>query len=160
MIGMKLRVAALIAGIAWATPAPAQMPAAVDTAKIANLGGNFQSLSPGNQKIVRALFGAQQPTATGPAPLNLNQIAALNDKTGWGKAFKKMKSDGLIDAKTLAQVVSGYEPTTRPSTASSKGIGDTIALSTGNGRIVTANAGRGSTAGNTNHGHSVDDSIH
>ncbi len=71
--------------------------------------GSFQSLSPGNQNIARSLFLAQQVTPNGPAPLNLNQIAALKGKEGWGRVFDQMKSEGLVDAKNLGQVVSGYE---------------------------------------------------
>ncbi|HEY3144915.1 MAG TPA: hypothetical protein VGJ75_01120, partial [Dongiaceae bacterium] len=48
----------------------------------ASTTGAFDRLSPGNQKIARSLFEAQQPTANGSAPLSLNQIAAL--KTGKG----------------------------------------------------------------------------
>ena len=69
----------------------------------------FGSLSPGNQKIARSLFLAQQPTPTGPAPLSLNQIAAMKGHAGWGEVFKQMKSQRLITAKNLGQVVSAHE---------------------------------------------------
>ena len=69
----------------------------------------FGSLSPGDQKTARSLFLAQQPTPTGPAPLSLNQIAALKGHAGWGEVFKQMKSEGLITAKNLGQVVSAHE---------------------------------------------------
>lgn len=71
--------------------------------------GAFDSLSPGNQKVARALFLAQHPTSDGPMPLNLNQIAALKGKEGWGEVFRQMKSEGLVQDKNLGQVVSGYE---------------------------------------------------
>ena len=71
--------------------------------------GAFERLSPGNQKIARALFLSQHPTTHGPAPLSLNQIAALKAKEGWGQVFKQMKSEGLTRAKNLGQVVSRYE---------------------------------------------------
>ena len=71
--------------------------------------GSFSSLSPGNQKIARSLFLAQKPTANGPAPLSLNQIAALKEKEGWGEVFKQMKAERLVTAKNLGQVVSAHE---------------------------------------------------
>jgi hypothetical protein len=68
----------------------------------------FASLSPGEQKIARALFEAQ--TTTGSAkPLTLDEIAAKRTKTGWGEAFKSMKSQGLVTQKNLGEVVSSYE---------------------------------------------------
>jgi hypothetical protein len=69
----------------------------------------YQQLSPGNKKIVTALYQAQQTKPGGPSPLTLDQLAALNDKDGWGNAFKQLKAQHLIDAKNLGQVVSAYE---------------------------------------------------
>jgi hypothetical protein len=70
--------------------------------------GNFDSLSPGNQKIATALFEAQHPTGTQTA-LTRDQIAGLKGTEGWGRVFKTMKADGLIQARNLGQVVSGHE---------------------------------------------------
>ncbi len=54
-------------------------PAAAQTPPPAP-GGAFEQLSPGNQKIARAIFESQQfsPTSpTAPKPLSLDQIAGL-----------------------------------------------------------------------------------
>src|SRR6266849_5077553 len=72
--------------------------------------GDFQKLSPGNQKIAQALFAAQRPAAAGPR-LTLDQIAELKETAGWGKVFRQMKADGLIQARNLGHVVSSYEHT-------------------------------------------------
>src|SRR5262249_423317 len=72
--------------------------------------GNFSDLSPGNQNIARAPCNAQPPTANGPQPLSLNQIAALKGShEGWGEVFKQMKAEGLVNEKNLGDVVSSYE---------------------------------------------------
>src|SRR6266704_3501135 len=88
------------------TPAanPAMNPAAATTR-------DFQRLSPGNQKIAQALFAAEHPVAGGPTKLTLDQIAQLRETEGWGKVFRQMKADGLIQARNLGHVVSGYEHT-------------------------------------------------
>src|SRR5947208_5307689 len=83
---------------------PAMNPAAATT-------GDFQRLSPGNQKIAQALFAAEHPVAGGPTKLTLDQIAQLRETEGWGKVFRQMKADGLIQARNLGHVVSGYERT-------------------------------------------------
>jgi len=74
--------------------------------------GAFQNLSPGGQKIAQSLFDAQHPP-TGTKAMTLDQIAALKGKEGWGRAFKEMKSDGLVQARNLGQVVSGHAKTTQ-----------------------------------------------
>src|SRR6266436_59944 len=51
---------------------PAMNPAAATT-------GDFQRLSPGNQKIAQALFAAEHPMAGGPTKLTLDQIAQLRE---------------------------------------------------------------------------------
>jgi hypothetical protein len=71
----------------------------------------FASLSPGEQKIARALFEAQSTGGTA-TPLTLDQIAAgkTPGKDGWGRVFKSMKEQGLLgNAKNLGEVVSSYE---------------------------------------------------
>ena len=74
--------------------------------------GAFDKLSPGDQKIARALFEAQSttPSKSGAAtPLTLDQIAAKKQHTGWGEIFKQMKAQGLVTDKNLGQVVSNFE---------------------------------------------------
>src|SRR6266581_3141886 len=63
---------------------PAINPAAATT-------GDFQRLSPGNQKIAQALFAAEHPATGGPTKLTLDQIAQLRETGGWGKVFHEMK---------------------------------------------------------------------
>jgi len=71
--------------------------------------GTFTSLSPGEQKIARALFEAQS-TSGSTKPLTLDEIAAMKQgHKGWGEVFKKMKADGLLTEKNLGQVVSRFE---------------------------------------------------
>jgi hypothetical protein len=74
--------------------------------------GAFEKLSPGDQKIARALFEAQNTTQTssgGATPLTLDQIAAKKSHTGWGEVFKQMKAQGLVTDKNLGEVVSSFE---------------------------------------------------
>lgn len=66
-------------------------------------------LSPGDQKIVQALFEGQSQSKTGVQPLNRDQIAAMKSSQGWGEAFKEMKSKGLLTQKNLGQVISQFE---------------------------------------------------
>jgi hypothetical protein len=118
--------------------------------------GNFDSLSPGNQKIANALFSAQKTTGT-TTPLTKNQIAGLRSTEGWGRVFKTMKADGLVTAKNLGQVVSSYNHSQRSSTTStaSRSTRTTTAASatTRSGRSTThasaRSGGRFSSAGMT-----------
>ena len=80
------------------------------------------SLSPGNQKIARALCEAQTTgtttTSTAPKTLTLDEIAAMKQSgRGWGNVFKDMKAQGLVQDKNLGQVVSRYSQR-RPSQGS------------------------------------------
>jgi hypothetical protein len=70
--------------------------------------GAFEKLSPGDQKIARALFEAQK-TNGGTAPLTLDQIGARKQHAGWGEVFKQMKAQGLVTDKNLGEVVSNFE---------------------------------------------------
>jgi hypothetical protein len=76
-------------------------------------GGAFSQLSPGQQKIVRALYEAQSRStaANAPKPLTLDEIASMKKKNheGWGQVFKDMKRQGLVSQKSLGDVVSSYE---------------------------------------------------
>jgi len=149
----RLNLAVLVAAMALAAPAWAQTQAATST----NPSGSFQSLSPGNQKIVRALFEAQQPTAKGPAPLSLNQIAASKGSAGWGEVFKQMKSEGLVNAKNLGQVVSNYEHTTIHTQGGVHGT-TPVVVTNGHGQSMTEGAGHPASASDSAHGHG--DEVH
>lgn len=102
--------------------APTTPTAGADTnTSTANNEGAFTALSPGGQKITRALFDAQKTppsdTSTGAAGesgtsgtsvRSLDDIAAAKASgQGWGQVFKEMKADGLIEEKNLGQVISG-----------------------------------------------------
>ena len=106
---------------------------------------SFDSLSPGNQKIANALFSAQRTTGTTRTPLTKDQIAGLKGTEGWGRVFKEMKADGLVQAKNLGQVVSAHQ---HQLNASRRGAGGTTA-----GTAASANGARRgsvSNAGMTN----------
>jgi hypothetical protein len=98
--------------------------------------GAYQKMSPGNQKVARALFEAQTPmmtptttkagsktpaptsaaTATAAKPLTLDQIAALKQQgTGWESVFRQMRAQGLLTEKSMSQVVAHYNQSHPPS---------------------------------------------
>lgn len=92
------------------TPAPAETtpPAQTTAAATSQNEGAFDKLSPGNQKIVDALFAAEQKNST-PNPLSRDDIAAMKqDGKGWGEVFKSMKAEGLVQEKNLGQVISRH----------------------------------------------------
>jgi hypothetical protein len=97
----------LLLGVATASPTSAQTPGLVR--------GAYERLSPGNQKVARALFDAQAAVALqGPAgtskTLTLDEIAAQKQNgTAWGQVFGAMKARGLLREKDLGQVVNRYE---------------------------------------------------
>ncbi len=69
--------------------------------------GSFGELSPGNHKIVEALYAAQPEGAAGA--MDINQIAQLKqDGMGWGQVFKYMQEQGLTTTKNLGQAVSAF----------------------------------------------------
>jgi hypothetical protein len=73
-------------------------------------GGAFSKLSPGQQKIARALFEAQRQGPNAPAPLSLDEIATRRQAhQGWGEVFKSMKQAGQVNEKNLGQVVKTWE---------------------------------------------------
>jgi len=70
--------------------------------------GAFEKLSPGDQKIARALFEAQTTNGV-TTPLTLDQVAAKKKHSGWGEIFKQMKAQDLVTHKNLGQAVSNFE---------------------------------------------------
>ena len=139
MTRLKLSVIAISATLmvsvtSWAE---SSSPAAAPGGTIQS--GGFQSLSPGEQKIARALFLAQQPTASGPAPLNLNQISALRQHEGWGEVFKQMQAEGLIHDKNLGHVVAAHEHSLRAAKGEK---GGTLVVTKGTGRSAVAGSVR------------------
>ncbi len=128
-----LVIAVFTSGAMAQTPAPPQTTASAPSSN----QGAFDKLSPGNQKIVQALFDAEQNNATSTTtkPLSRDDIAAMKqDGKGWGEVFKKMKAQGLVQEKNLGQVVrqeSGKAGLKAPSGTS---------ITTGSGRTFVAGA--------------------
>jgi hypothetical protein len=134
LLGFFVLAMFLLAEAEAQTTAPAPDPHA----------GAFDRLSPGNQKIARALFEAQQsPTAPGaPAPLSLNDIAAMKESgRGWGVIFKDLKRQGLVTERNLGQAVSRFNH--QPQFSSSGG-GTQITTAGGKTWVVDAPGGSGS----------------
>ena len=117
----------------------------------------YDKLSPGNQKIVDALYNAQptpsavQSSGSTTNSLSKDEIAAMHqDGKGWGVIFKDMKADGQLppDVRNLGQLVSGrYHPqaTTSGST--------TITSASGKSQVV----GKPDLAGKSGKGHFDDE---
>jgi len=96
--------------------------------------GAFDKLSPGNQKIVNALFAAEQNTTPPPTKLlSRDDIAAMKqDGKGWGGVFKSMKAQGLVQEKNLGQVVSQANHAAHSNSSQS------TMITTGSGRTFVA----------------------
>jgi len=102
--------------------------------------GAYQKLSPGNQKVARALFEAQTipmttttttagktaapspaaaPSASGAngrKPLTLDQIAAMKQNgTGWEYVFRQMRGQNLLTDKNIGQVMARHNQSRPPS---------------------------------------------
>ena len=144
-----LLTALVLVGVAAATAAAQTATTTQPTTTSSNPNeGAFDKLSPGNQKIARALYeGQAQPsgsTTTTTNPLSLDDIAAMKQSgKGWGVVFKEMKASGQIppDAKNLGQLVSGkYQP-----------------QSTSGSTTITSASGKSQTTGKSGKGH-FDDS--
>lgn len=147
-----LLTALVLVGVAAATAAAQTATTTQPTTTTSNPNeGAFDKLSPGNQKIARALYEGQQTqaqpsgsTTTTTNPLSLDDIAAMKQSgKGWGVVFKDMKASGQIppDAKNLGQLVSGkYQP-----------------QSTSGSTTITSASGKSQTTGKSGKGH-FDDS--
>lgn len=155
MTTKKRYLATLVTLAVLAPMAAAQGQTTTTTTSTSTMPNSFESLSPGNQKIAQALFNAQHPTASGPAPLDLNQIATLKAGTGWGGVFQKMRSEGLITDKNLGQVVSGYEHTLTHSTTFGAGTtGSAVTVTNGMGHANTTGPEHSNGIGAEAHGNS------
>jgi len=152
---MTIRILFTAVGIVLLLANPGWSQSTITTSSTTIPTGNFDSLSPGNQKIANALFSAQKTTGT-TTPLTKNQIADLKGTEGWGRVFKTMKADGLVSAKNLGQVVSGHQHSLRSSTTSTASRGTSTTTSTRattrGGRFATSarTGSRFSSAGVTN----------
>ena len=80
--------------------------------------GAYDKLSLGNQKVASALYQAQSAPAStkrttqAARPLTLEEIAAKR-RSGqeWGQIFRELKAQGLVQEKSLGQVVARYQQT-------------------------------------------------
>ena len=102
--------------------------------------GAYQKMSPGNQKVARALFEAQtvpmtpttttagKPSVPSPAtspsgssangrkPLTLDQISAMRQSgSGWEHIFRQMRAQGLLVEPSIAQVMVRHSQSRPPS---------------------------------------------
>ncbi|PYN81574.1 MAG: hypothetical protein DMD96_09980 [Candidatus Rokuibacteriota bacterium] len=95
------------AGARAESPARPAAPAA--TASLPSSSA-YESLSPGNRRIANALFTAQKSSPAATQPMTLDQIAQeRRSGKSWGEIFQAMKSQGLIQGETLAQVLGRYD---------------------------------------------------
>ena len=141
----------------WAQ-SPSGVMATSPGASSATATGAFQNLSPGDQKIANALFAAQPRTTTGPARLSRDQIATLKGSEGWGQVFDQMKSEGLLQAKNLGQVISRSEHQIHASPTRTMGqSGRTVVVTNGLGRTTTLTSAHSASAtlGGTGGGHGI-----
>ena len=66
-------------------------------------------LSPGDQKVVHALFEAQSKPKSGAPLLTRDQIAAMKTPQGWSAVFRDLRGKGFLTQKSLGQIVKDYE---------------------------------------------------
>lgn len=85
--------------------------------------GAYESLAPGEQKIARALYDAQLARGSTTAQtLTLDDIAARKQSgQGWGRIFRDMRAQGLVQEKNLGQVVSRYQRSYRSGVVTTAG---------------------------------------
>ena len=100
VIGTVAPVVAVGAGVMAQTKSVTSAPA-------------FEKLSLGNQKVAASLHQAQtagtSSTGSSTRPLTLQQIAVKRlSGQSWGQIFREMKAQGLVQDKSLSQVVSRY----------------------------------------------------
>jgi len=79
----------------------------------------FTSLSPGEQRIARALYEAQKATSDARAGeskvRSLDEVAGMERNVcGWNQVFKQLKAEGLLVEQTLGHVVARWTRLRRP----------------------------------------------
>ena len=99
--------------IATVAPSLAVGAGAVAQTKSVASAPAFDKLSLGNKKVAASLYQAQtagtSATSSPIRPLSLQQIAAKRlSGQSWGQIFREMKAQGLVQEKSLSQVVSRY----------------------------------------------------
>jgi len=101
--------AVLLLGTTGAFAEPPSAPAPGPAMASVPASHAYEALSPGNKRVAVALFEAQRSPALTVTPLTLDQIAQeRRSGKSWADVFNAMKSQGLIDAETLAQVLGRY----------------------------------------------------
>jgi len=108
---MRRWLSALVIGTV--APSLAVGAGAIAQTKSVTSAPAFDKLSLGNQKVAASLYQAQtagtSPTGSPIRPLTLQQIAAKRlSGQSWGQIFREMKAQGLVQEKSLSQVVSRY----------------------------------------------------
>jgi hypothetical protein len=132
-------VLAIAAVLALSGQARAQRIASDAADAVAAAAGGFEHLPPEQQAIARSLFVAQRVTATGPAPMDLGEIAALKPGRTWPAVLVEMRGRGLVTAKTLQQVMRDYLRAINGCLAAPRTGGTgTMVMVTANGRLFTA----------------------
>ena len=110
-VGMRRWLSALVIGTV--APSLALGSGAVAQTKSMTSTPAFDKLSLGNQKVAASLHQAQtpgtSPTGSPIGLLTLQQIASKRlSGQSWGQIFREMKAQGLVQEKSLSQVVSRY----------------------------------------------------
>jgi hypothetical protein len=102
--------ALVLVGTTVASAEPPSTPSGPPMTPATSSPSAYDSLSPGNRRIATALFDAQKTSTTGTPTRTLDQIARER-RSGkrWGDVFQSMKSQGLIQAETLGQVLGRYD---------------------------------------------------
>ncbi len=72
-------------------------------------GGPYENLSGQNQKVARALYAAQKPESATFKRLTLDQIAEQKKSQDWNGVFQAMRSEGRVQAPTLASLLTKQE---------------------------------------------------
>src|SRR5439155_27375315 len=74
---------------------------------------------PGSKPAAAPARSGAAGSANGPKPLTLDQIAAMKQSgTGWEQVFRQMRAQGLVTDKNIGQVVTRYNQSSRPPSAS------------------------------------------
>ena len=101
--------ALLLTGATGTFAEPPTVPAPTPEIASAPSPSAYESLSPGNKRVAVALFEAQKSSTADTTPLTLDQIAQeRRSGKAWSDVFLALKSQGLIQAETLAQVLGRY----------------------------------------------------
>ncbi len=90
------------------------LAAAAFLAGAASAQTTYDSLSNGNQKIVNAIHDTQTSAEGSDTYMSLDDIAATKDSSGWGKTYKQLFADGLVEHKNLGQAISSYNHANKP----------------------------------------------